>query len=128
MSDLLNAHLWWPIAAVLLAMAFAIGIAVGRQLNIDSAVDRVLRRETKFRHPARPAVSSVSGPKFVSTTREPSDAVTRLRRALSDATAPVVFGFDTVGWGGPIERCGKPVITALGEMRCGQTPGHDGGC
>lgn len=128
MTEMLTAHVWWPIVVVLLVLAYAIGLASGRQLSIDKAIDRVIRRETRLRTPVRPSSSSLSGPTRGMTVEEIAAGTKRLSDALSTARAIPVLGSDAVGWGGPVERCGKLVTTSLGTMRCGQHPGHAGGC
>lgn len=130
MTEMLTAHVWWPIVVVLLVLAYAIGLAAGRQLSIDKAVDRVIRRETRLRTPARPSSSSLSGPIRGMTAEEIAAGTKRLSDALSTARAVPVFGFDTAGWGGPAERCGKPAITAFDDQpaRCLRLAGHAGGC
>lgn len=131
----MNALELFAIGALLAAVPCWLGWLLGRRHVPQRQVDRILRAETRFRHPVmRPANQARIG----NTAEDVADAM-KLGLTVDEATAGVeslseldrrrqrastwtgTYGFD-------IARCGTPIRTGLGTVVCLRDAGHRGEC
>lgn len=116
----MSAPVWLAvlIPSVLTVSGFVAGWAVGRRSAVQRQVDAVLRRETRFRHPA--GQGAAPGPLLLAPSAEEAAA------ALGARWPTLSRRMLTVGeW-----ACGKPVMPAVGDVPtpCLKSPGHKGAC
>lgn len=121
----------WLTFGASLVLAFALGMAVRVQREVDRRVDVVLRRETRFRHPATEAGRHhIAESASVPTDEGHRNRVTRI---VDEALSGVDKRAErAASWTGeaPDRKvvCGKPAETNLGTVACLGEPGHKGGC
>lgn len=131
----MNALELFAIGVLSAAVPCWLGWLLGRRHASQRQVDRILRAETRFRHPVtRPANQARTG-----NTAEDAAEAAKLGMTFDEATAGVeslseldrrqqrastwtgTYGFD-------ITRCGTPIRTDLGTVVCLRDAGHRGGC
>lgn len=113
------------LGVLLAAFAFLGGVAVGMRRSSSRMADAILRRETRFRHPAGSKIPADVRDRFV-VTHPPSLRSATLGEPLAGSmTARFFAAMDAAS-----ERviCGKAVHTSLGTVKCLRDPYHDGGC
>jgi hypothetical protein len=133
----------WLFGVAIALSGWWTGWACGRLAKANKLVDRILREETRFRHPAGSRAADLESIEGIELP-EPTDYANRVAAptAAGPLTAAEVEQF-TDAWRSRIDRvqnqawraqasadvwCGKIVETSLGTLRCDQDPGHEGPC